>query len=394
MTSRRAPLLALAPALLASAALAVLQGCASSNAATAPPAAAPPAAAAPARPTAADTARLQALLEIAWNARQIEGRGDYAGALVQWRRLRPQVALDGDVELAMAIDEARTGQLDSAAARLAGPTLSRAALDTLPVRRYRIYPTQREGMTINGTFDGWHWYVWRARAEVSAARGRWDEATIAARRCVEARPMNGTEWLLRAVCAGRAGHADEARAAAREAARLSPALPEARYLAALWAWKDGRRTEAQEGFRAAVAADSAFQPAVVALLRARMPGSAPDTLPATVLAGPRAVGMLTSPASPKIDDELAVDQVPILAGRAHPARPDSLIGRQVKLWLYIDAQGRVALVEPAWYPPASLPTAVVAELMALVPGTWRFLPASEKNTPRPMWVDFNYLFQR
>jgi hypothetical protein len=104
--------------------------------------------------------------------------------------------------------------------------------------------------------------------------------------------------------------------------------------------------------------------------------------------------MLTSSATPKIDDELPVDQVPILASRAHPARPDSLVDRHVPLWLLIDSDGRVAMVEPGWAPTASVPVAVLADLLATVAGTWRFLPARVKDVPHPMWIDFNYAFPR
>ena len=382
-----------------------LAGCASAPAATAAakPAPAPPAASAarpvaPVSTAAADTARMMALLQSAWTAQQADDRGDPEAALAAWRQLRPRVPLDGDLELAVAIDEARTGRLDSAAVRLAGPVLSAAAADSLPAERYRAARGRRLEWIIDGSFEGWHWYVWRARSEVAAARGRWDEATQAARRCVAARPLNGKDWLLLAVTAGRAGFADEARAAARQAALLDPGVPEALYLDALWAWKDGRRAEAQAGLRAAVAADSSFRTAVVALLRSRMPGSAPDTLPGQVLTGPRAVGMLTSRAFPKLEDEVPVDQVPILASRAHPTVSDSLraaIGpRRLLLWLYVDEEGRVPLVELAWYPPGTFPTPVVAELMGLIPNTWHFLPANVKGVPRAYWTDFNYSFAR
>jgi tetratricopeptide (TPR) repeat protein len=339
-----------------------------------------------------------ALLQGADDARRADDRGDSEAALAAWLALRPKVPLDGDLELAVALDEARTGRLDSAAVRLSGRILSAAATDTLPVERYQFARPRYLDWMIDGRFSGWHWYVWRARSEVAASRGLWTEATDAARHCVAAQPASGKQWLQLAVCAGRAGLADEARAAARQAARLDPGLPEALYLNALWAWKDGRRADAQAGFRAAVAQDSVFRPAVVALVRSRLPGSVPDSLPATALSGPRAVGLLTSRAYPKLEDDIAVDQVPILAHRAHPAVPDSLkamIGDQrLRLWLYVDEQGQVPLVEVAWAPPGRFPASVVAELIGLIPGTWQFLPANIKGVPRAMWVDVNYSFPR
>jgi len=381
-----------------------LAGCAASRPATA--AAKPPASPAGAHPaptvapvgTAADTARMMELLQIARTAEQADHRGDPDAALVAWRRLRPRVPLDGDLELAVAIDEARTGHLDSAAVRLAGPALSAAAADSLPVARYQSMRARQPEWLIDGTFAGWHWYVWRARSEVAAARGRWEEAAIAARRCVAARPMSGKEWLLLAVTAGRAGLADEARAAAHQAATLDAGTPEALYLDALWAWKMGHRADAQAGFRAAVAQDSSFRPAVVALLRSRMPGSAPDSLPTFVLTGPRAVGMLTTRAFPKLEDDVPVDQLPILSTRGRPAVSDSLlaqIGNQrLLLWLYVDEQGGVPLAEVGWYPPGAFPTSVVSELLALIPGTWHFLPADVKGVPCAYWVDVQYAFTR
>jgi hypothetical protein len=344
-----------------------------------------------------DEAVTRELLRGAVRALHYEDHGEYAAALADWRNLRPRVPADGDLELATAIDEARSGQLDSAAARLSGALLMAAALDTLPSSRYQLYPSRREALYLNGTFDGWHWYVWRARAEVAARRDRWEEATGAARRCVAARPTNGKQWLLLAVCAGQAGHADEARAAARSAVTLDGGVPEAHYLDALWAWKDGRRAAAQAGFRAAVALDSTFQLAATALVRSRLPGTAPDPLPTGVLTGPREVGMLTSRLAPKAEEHVQLEQAPIIASRTHPAVPDSikarLLDKRVPLWLFIDADGRVALADLAWYPAETIPTPAVSKLMAVVP-TWRFSPARVQGSPRGVWADFSYVFPR
>src|SRR5262249_15170364 len=114
--------------------------------------------------------------------------------------------------------------------------------------------------------------------------------------------------------------------------------------------------------------------------------------------GPRAVGLLTSRVFPKLEDEVPVEQVPIVATRAHPAVSDSArarIGEQrLLLWLYVDEEGRVPLALPGWYPPGAFPATVVAELLGLIPGTWKFLPAHVKDVPRAMWIDFNYVFPR
>ena len=124
----------------------------------------PPAAAHPAAPTApppdsttgaTDGGALQSVLKDAVLARHYEDHGEYAAALVEWRKLRARVPGDGDLELAIAIDEARGGHLDSAATRLSGPVLTAAAEDTVPTSRYRPYPLRREGMYPTAIFARW-----------------------------------------------------------------------------------------------------------------------------------------------------------------------------------------------------------------------------------------------
>ena len=107
--------------------------------------------------------------------------------------------------------------------------------------------------------------------------------------------------------------------------------------------------------------------------------------------------MLTSRNAPKVEDYVAMEQVPIVATRTHPALSDSirarLQGKGILLWLFVDADGRVALADLSWYPTNAIPTPVVSELMALVP-TWRFLPARVEGAPRGVWADFHYVFPR
>jgi len=336
-------------------------------------------------------------LGIAREARRYEERGDYAAALGEWRTLQPRVPADADVELARAIDEARIGQLEAAATRLSGVLLTAAGLDTLPITRYHRYLPAREVLYTNGSFDGWHWYVWRARAEVAAARGRWEEAAIAARQCVAARPASGTERLLLATCAGRAGWAAEARAAADQAVSLDRGLPEAHYLAALWAWKDGRREEGQQGFRAAIIADSTFRPAAIALVRSRLPGAAPDSLPTGFLTGPRAVGMLTSPVGPKFEDPLTTPSGPPPMKVLSPQIPDSvrsqMQSRSISFSLFVDAEGHVILHDLPWFSPGTVPTRVVSELAAVLP-LWRFVPLGITYDPRGMWLELSHGIKR
>ena len=118
------------------------------------------------------------------------------GSLAELEAVAAELRADHGVEaLALALDEARSGQLDSAAARLWSPLLSEAMADTLPPERRRRYPWEREQLWVNGWYDGWPWYIARARAEVAASLGRWPQALEAARACVAARPLAGKEWL-------------------------------------------------------------------------------------------------------------------------------------------------------------------------------------------------------
>ena len=332
-------------------------------------------------------------IELVGEARSFEDHGDYVKALASWRRLRSRSPLDGDLELATALDEARAGQIDSSAARLAGAVLSAAAMDTMPASRHQTYAADRESLYVNGRFDGWHWYVWRARAEVAMARGQWAEATDDARRCVAARPASAKEWLLLAVCAGRAGRADEARAAARRATTLDVTLPEAYVLAGIWAWRDGRRAEAQAAFHAALAADSAATQAMMALVRMRLPGAQPDSLPVAFLTGKREAGLLTSARGPKVEEFLQLEQVQILAHREDPVWPDSLkdrfLTRKFLVWLLVDDDGRVVMNDVPASTGAAFTAPVLADLLKTL-AAWRFLPGTLEGVPRAAWVDVQY----
>lgn len=329
------------------------------------------------------------------DARAFEDVAAYQRALADWRVLRPRVAPDGDLELAVAIDEARVGLLDSAAARLAGPVLAAAALDTVPVSRYMLYGAERNAIYLDGRFSGWHWYVWRARAEVALARGRWEEGTAAAREAAAARPMSGKEWLLLAICAGRAGRADEARAAAAEAARRDPSLPEALYLDGLWSWRAGRRADAQASFRAASEADPTFRPAALALVRSRLPGTAPDTLPAQFLTGEREAAMLTSPIGPKVEHFIQPERPVLIMTKTDPVVPDSLrqalFRKQLPVWVLVDEQGRALVADVGWYRPEAFPTVMVGDLLKHLKN-WTFQPAVVRGELRRVWVDILYQF--
>jgi Flp pilus assembly protein TadD len=172
---------------------------------------------------------------IAANALAAEELGAYDQAVTLLRQLRHVVAPDPDLELALALDEARTGESDSAAARLATPLMEKALADTMPLARRHTYVWQRDPLWINGRWDGWPWYIARARAEIAATAGRWPEARNAARVAVAMRPLAGKEWHMLALCAARLGNDREADSAATQAVSLDPSLPEAHHLAGLLA---------------------------------------------------------------------------------------------------------------------------------------------------------------
>jgi tetratricopeptide (TPR) repeat protein len=328
-------------------------------------------------------------------ARELEDLGAYGRAAQALKALRARVPLDADLELALALDEARTGHPDSARARLATPLMDKAAVDSLPLSRRREYPYQREGAWINGRFDGWHWYVWRARAELLAAVGRWSEARDAARRAVAARPLSGKDWLILAVCATRAGDEEEARRATEEAMALDPTLPEARYLMGVLGWKAGRRADAQLRFREAVALDSTYRPAAFGLIRARLPGAAPDSFPSELLTGARRIGLLTAPERPKPEEFVQVDVSALLETSPDTAVVDSLLPGaqplQLVLSVLVDERGRAVLNELPWFPPGQIAKWKIHRLLASIPG-WRFTPAIRLGAPHPIWVNLDFFF--
>ena len=141
----------------------------------------------------------------------------------------------------------------------------------------------RESQWVDGRYTGWPWVIARARAEVAARLARWAEARDAARDAVQMHPLAGVEHAILSVCAARAGDMTLARDEAQAAVTLDPALAEAHDLAGLWEWRDGHRALAVEQFRAAVALDSTDVLAALGLVRARLPGAAPDSFPTALL---------------------------------------------------------------------------------------------------------------
>src|SRR5207249_4765545 len=98
------------------------------------------------KPTAAAPARKP--LHEAGDARALEELGAYGQAAATLRALRAIVPPDADLELTLALDEARSGATDSAAARLASPLLSAALVDSLPPSRRHVYLWQRDGLWV------------------------------------------------------------------------------------------------------------------------------------------------------------------------------------------------------------------------------------------------------
>jgi hypothetical protein len=328
-------------------------------------------------------------LERAHNARTLEESGAYAEAAEALRGLAPDVPPDADLELAIALDDARAGNLEAAYARLNGRLLSVALVDTLPVTRRTDYPWERESLWINGRFDGWNWYIARARAEVAARLSRWDEARDAARIAVGCRPLAGKEWLILAACAARAGDAAIAERAAAEAAFLDRSLPEAQYLCGLLEWRAGRRAGAQRFFRAASDLDSTWSAPALSLARSRLPALPPDPLPSELLTGVRAAGLVTSAERPKLEEFVQMETAATLEEMINPDVPDSLRGTfsggEMQLSILIDERGRVVLHELPWYEPARFPAPMVSRLTAGLP-RWRFGPARRHGEPSRVWM--------
>lgn len=346
-------------------------------------------------PVRSAASAVRATADAASGAREFEDAGAYGRATDALRALRGRVHPDADLELALALDEARIGQVDSAWTRLHSPLLSTAVKDTLPMTRRREYPYRREFGWLNGHYDGWNWYIWRARAELAARLGHWDEAYAAASQCVATRPMSGKDWAILAVTAARMGKDDESRHAVRVAVTIDPTLPEARYLHGLWEWKSGRRNEAQAHFRQALALDSSFAVAALAMMRSRLPGAAPDSFPAELLTGPRRVALLTAPERPKPEEFVQVDVSALLESSPDTAVVDSIPPGvkplQLMLSILVDERGLPVVNDLPWFPPGQIAPQKISRLLASVP-SWRFTPAVRLGAPHPVWVSLDFYF--
>lgn len=363
------------------------------HAATTPAARAVP----PATTPGAARGKVPSVPELATQTRLIEEVGGWPRVAELLRQLRGRTAPDADLELMLAWSEARSGQLDSAAARLASPTLASAGDDSMPPPRWTTYPWQHEGAWLNGRFDGWHWYVWRTRTEIAAALGRWDEALAAARRDVAARRLAGPEWYIRALCAAHGGLWDEARSCLDEALELDSALPESHYLAGLMAWREGRRGEARERFREAIGLDSSYTRPALGLLRLRLPAAPPDTLPGEFFEGPRRAGLLLAPEGPRPEVFTQNQSAALLTHRVTTADTDTtgVVSRAVRrvrltLMILVDARGRAALTDVPEYTETDVAPAKLSRIIATLPD-WRFKPAVREGRPAASWVGYEFV---
>ncbi len=360
------------------------------------PARRPATRAATAPATKAPTARQRAL-QLGIDARAFEETGAYALAAEKLRAIRPLVPPDADLELQLALDEARSGQADSAWARLHRPVLLAALADTGNVWRNHDYPFEREPLWVNGQFDGWHWYVARATAELALQRGQPIEAMRAAELAVRARPLSGKDYLLYALAAARAGGLGRAAQVLHMARVLDPTLPEVFYLQGLLEWRAGRRTEAGEAFRSAIARDSSWRDPALALVRCRLPSAPPDSIPTRFLFGPRGAGELTSPVRPKIEE---INQTEIPVGLIHKDDtpvPDSLRSRfakpvQLVVTVLVDEQGRPILNELPWFTDSAFPYTLVPAVVGATP-SWRFRAARRMGQPTRAWASVEHIVQ-
>ena len=330
-------------------------------------------------------------LQLASDIRSYEELGGYAQAAEVLRKLRELVPVDPDLDLALALNLARSGRVDSAAAMLYDSVLSTALTDTLSRKHFDIYGWRHETNYLGGPFDGWYWYIARARLEVEATRGRWPEALGAARICVRARPLAGIEWYLLALCAARGGAYDEARPAIEHATRLAPMLPEAHYLAGVLAWRNGQRVAAQQAFRFAIEVDSSYREAAVALSRARLP-VLPDSLPSRLLAGLRQAELVTSPVRPKYDEFIQMDRPAVVTKRVDITIPDSLAGRvepgTVHPLVLFDERGHAVIHEDRWASAKSAPESLVGLVSTAACG-WEVSPAIRLGHRQALWLELD-----
>ncbi len=327
---------------------------------------------------------------LAKNAQAYEEIGAYARALEELQKLRPLVRRDPDLELEMGLLHARLASWDSAAVLLSGLQLTPAMTDSQPRSRRVPYPWQRQTVWTNGQFDGWIWYVWRARAELAARRGDWEGGLRDQQRAAEQRPWSGKEWVLLGVFQARLGRWEEAGRSFERGRLLDPILPEAHYYWGLSEWRAGRRGNALMAFGEAVRLDSLFDQAALARARLRLSAGRLDSLPPWLLRGKSAVALLTSPERPKYDELVQPDQPAgaLVAPQPHYPAGVTPVGRghAAMIPVLVDEQGRVMVAEPPFMDPALWPDSLIGAAVGIL-RDWRFIPARRSGAPVRSWSD-------
>jgi len=262
----------------------------------------------------------------------------------------------------------------------------------MPLERRVAYFWGRDGSWLDGRFDGWHWYVARARAEVAVRLGRYADAVQAAEIAVAAQPLSGKEWHVLATCQALEGRVTEATRNALRAAELDPTLPEAAYLAGVLAWRLGRRNEAERAFREAIRRDSSWTAPAVALVRCRLPVS-PDPIPETFFTGLRRTAELTTPDGPKPEQFHQMEQPAILRRKFEPDFPPDVRldppPPPISLSVLLDERGRPVLHELPWLPANAVPEAWLIAVIRAV-SSWEYTPARVHGEPQAVWVTVQY----
>lgn len=332
-------------------------------------------------------------VERARSAERLEDIGAYTKALELFELIRSAHPEDADLEYTMAVDEARLGKFKAAAARLWTPVMDEAAVDSLPVERHVMYFWGRESQWLNGKFDGWHWHILRARAEVAAALDDWDKAHSAARAAVEAHWHSGKDWQILGMTAAHTFRHPEAKRAFVQAAMLDPTLPEPFYMMGLYAWREGQRNEAQRMFREAIRRDSTWKAPALALVRSRLPAASPDSIPTWLLTGTREVSLVTSPVGPKFEQFVQMEQPAVLVKQGDVRfPPDMKLDRTpppLVFPVFLDERGRALVHEFPWLPPGIVPEQWLGAIAASLPG-WAFTPATKLGKPQRVWVNVEF----
>ena len=345
---------------------------------------------APSAPGISPAQRSARALELAKNAQAFEEIGAYARALEELQKLRPLVKRDADLELEMALLQARLASWDSAAVLLANLPLTKAMTDSQPASRRVPYPWQKPLVWTNGQYDGWSWYVWRARAELAAQRRDWSQALANQERAARERAWSGKEWVLLGVFQARVGRWEDAARSFDRGLLLEPILPEAHYYKGLSDWRSGHRGDALVDFGEAIRLDSLFDEAVLARARLRLGTGHVDSLPPWLLRGRSADALLTSMERPKYEEMVQPDQPAGALEAPQPHYPPSIppfgTGHTAMIPVLVGEDGRVLIADPPYMNPAQWPDSLIGAAVGVL-RDWRFFPGRRSGVPIRSWSD-------